>query len=212
MHPTDVVSVAEVMDRIAELPADFQLPPKATTFAERERDRLEVAFIEECGRLDYLKMALAQSLSPKMQNFFLDLAHPEAKQFSISELARHHKITSIELAQIFRDFNHSKGMLNMMAELPEVSKDIANDAKSKRVTCPRCDGFGEIDKRDGSTMKCPECRGRGLIRKAGDLAARKLVFEAVGYTTKQALVNIDQRKYTSIESTLDDLDAIEAGS
>lgn len=229
------VQIADVLDRIPEMaanpeplpaelaPESFRLPAKATTYAERERNRVDVAFIQECGRLNSLKTALAQSNSPKMVALFIDLANPESRNFTISELAKHHKITALELAELMRDYNRSKTILNMLAEMPEVGKDVVNDAKSTHVSCRRCDGLGTIETRETTVevdengrerekpvyARCPECKGRGVIRKSGDLAARKLAFEATGLITKQPLVAIDQRQVT-IESTLGELEGMDA--
>ena len=235
MDDDKIITVAEALDKIPEMatgevapppelapePA-FRMPAKATTFAERERARVDNAFIQECGKLSALKTALAQSNSPKMVNLFIDLANPEARGFTISELCRHHRITALELAEVMRDYNRSKTILNMLAEMPEIGKDVVNDAKSTHISCRRCDGLGTIETRETEVeldengretrkpkyARCPECRGRGVVRKPGDLNARKLAFEATGLITKQPLLNIDQRQIT-IESTLGELEGMD---
>jgi hypothetical protein len=213
-----IEAVGEVLEKLGPSPGELGI----STFAQREKERVEVAFIEAAGKQECLKMALATSPSPKMQAFLMDLCHPRASEFSFSEIARHNNISPVEIVELLRDFNKSKTVLNMLARMPEVGIDVVADARSTRISCRRCDGLKKIESREmewseddegrkirvPKLIKCPECRGKGTVRKPGDATARKTAFEATGIITKQPLVAIDQRQI-SIEQTLTELESIE---
>jgi len=213
-----IEAITDILEKIAPSPAELGI----STFAQREKERVEVALIEDAAKQEMLKMALAISPSPKMQAFFMDLCHPRASEFSFSELAKHNNVSPVEIVELLRDFNKSKTILNMLSAMPEVGTDVVNDARSVRISCRRCDGLKKIESREmewseddegrkirvPKLVKCPECRGKGTVRKAGDATARKMAFEATGIITKQPLVAIDQRQI-SIEQTLGELESIE---
>jgi len=43
-------------------------------------------------------------------------------------------------------------------------KKLINLVRTYLKSCPRCFGTGQIDLPNGSSMDCPVCKGKGLIK------------------------------------------------
>lgn len=167
--------------------------------------------------LDELKGALAFADSTKAQDFLSALLSPKFKNWSMSTIAKHHGIGIPQLRAIWRDHKLAQAMQKFTDAAPEVAADIAEDAKSSRVVCSRCDGYGVIKQEpeydvDGCIIpttpnQCPQCQGRGWMRKPGDSDARKLMLETIGFAGKRApLIQTNVTNITSVESVIEELD------
>lgn len=207
-------------------PPPAALPPAAAEDRKYDRERYIDAvfshFIENLGELDELKDALAFSESPKAHDFLADLVNPANVQHTVTYLARRDGLNAASLADIWRSYNLSKGILTMVGAAPAVSADIAADSRSSRLACSRCDGFGVLKDSPetdadgeivpGTATICPQCAGKGYTRKSGDNDARKLMLESIGWIGRRGQdvnVNVNVNSH-SIESVLDDLERQEA--
>ena len=194
---------------------------KAKKRRERAIDKLSNAFIESLGSNSEFQTALALSDSPRAQDLLHDILTPKYRTWTVTALARKHGFSPATMFDLWRGYNTAKGMLTIASGIPEVSKGVVEDAKSIDICCPRCDGWGEIErtsKTEDSEGKpvtsvekipCPQCKSAGSVRKPGDSDSRKLMFEAVGFIKKQNGININIGK-VGVESVLDELDSIDA--
>lgn len=211
MFARNLYLTGRIFDRMLLPPGETRESVIQKTWDQVEREKHENAFIESLGGIEEFKSALAMSSDAKIQGFFRALSDPESKDFSVSEIAHEYGIKVADLATVFKDYKLSQGLINMISKAPDVANDIAEDARSVFVCCNRCDGVGEIPKRDNTWVKCPQCDGVGKTRRPGDVDARKMMFEAIGYSKKGGLVNVNvDARGVSVENALADFDAIDA--
>lgn len=152
--------------------------------------------------------------SEKIQDFVTHAWQPHNQNKSLARIARDLGITSIQIAEAYRDQKMQGGLVRMFKHIPDVMEDVAIDAKSTTKMCRTCMGIGVvvpegIDTKAMSTMErndyeCKDCKGKGEVRVAGDADARKLVFEAAKLTGKSPLVAVQNNSFTGSES-LEDL-------
>lgn len=174
-------------------------------------DRLSNTFIETLANRDELMEALALSNNPKAENFLKDLSNPKynRKKWTVSAIAHVNGLKPSDLADIYRDYNKSKGAIVAMSGIPEVMKDVVEDAKSSSSVCDRCDGLGQIEKRTKTIyegveqeqiewLECPGCNSTGKVRKVGDPNARKILTEMAGYTNKR--IPLVQQTFNNIHN------------
>jgi hypothetical protein len=103
------------------------------------------------------------------------LLDPAYGKYTLAKLCERAGLRYLDLFDVFRRFNLSKGLLAMSAHLPQVMEDVAIDSLSRVETCAMCSGRGKVD-----SHLCPKCCGDGTIRICGDAAARRLFFEIMG--------------------------------
>lgn len=196
----------------AEIEAKLIRKKKFKAEDDKYLDKLQNAFIEQLGDIEELKTALAQSETPKIQQFLKDLVSTKHKRWTISAIATKNGVTPAMLSDIWRKYNLSKGMLVLLNGIPEVSEHIVIDAKSTKDVCSRCDGLGKIygmpesDDKPKPILDCPLCDGKGTVRKAGNSEARKLMFEAAGITNKRGPNVVITNTTVQVESVMDEID------
>jgi hypothetical protein len=215
---------------------------KALARIQRVRDAVFHPLIEELAGKDNcqrLKEALASSSQPKAHQLLADMLDPRYRKWNVSQLARKAGIEPPQLLELWRSYSISRGISLLTQSAEHVARDIATDSRSKPVCCPRCDGWGVIERQveaeesnmgrerpnpstDGEaatpvapskvteSRRCPQCRGSGAVLESGDPASRKLMFEALGYTGKVGpMIQQTNIQINSIESALDGLESIE---
>src|SRR5262249_3136509 len=64
--------------------------------------------------------------------------------------------------------------------LPQIMQDVTNNALSRDVVCPRCDGLKNVRDAEAESRICPVCKGEGQVRVPGDPHAIELVLEVLG--------------------------------
>lgn len=170
-----------------------------------ERDRAMNRFIENVVETEFSE-ALAAANDPKYTTFLRARADPAYRSLGFSALTRKFNISLQEVDDLWRNHQLHRGMIRMMNRMPDILEDVAEDARSKMVACPRCDGVTTVAAGvRGETRPCPVCDGTGKVRAVGDRAARQLVFETAGLIGKPGptgpLVNVN----LGLESGLADL-------
>jgi len=146
----------------------------------------------------------------RLTTFANMLLNPDWKRHSIAKIAKDCMLSYAEVLRAIQRFKIDQGMFRMARHTPQVMEDVAEDAKSRLVTCPSCEGHGRIEKvnRKGEVIAeklCVTCDGVGKLRKIGDEASRKLLFETMGLTNKgrgpmvAVQVNNPQAMETSVE-------------
>jgi hypothetical protein len=109
-----------------------------------------------------------------------DALHDDAyRRTSPGTLCRKFGISWADLMSLWWNHNVLIGRIRALDHLPDILEDIAVDALSPKVTCPRCDGIGHVTRQNGEAP-CPQCVGAGKVRVPGDAHARRLFFEIIG--------------------------------
>ena len=78
------------------------------------------------------------------------------------------------------EHNKLLGLMYMATHLAQIMADVTNNALSRNVVCPRCDGLKNVRDGEGESRICPVCRGEGSVKVPGDPHSIQLVFEALG--------------------------------
>lgn len=196
---------------------------KAIERIQRVRDATFHPLIEElAGANDgkRLKEALAASSQPKAHQLLADMLDPRFRKWNVSQLARKAGIDPPQLLEMWRSYSISRGISLLTQSAEHVAHDIAADARSKPACCPRCDGWGTIERTvttgegeskvtETESRRCPQCKGSGSVLESGDPASRKLMFEVLGYTGKSQPMIQTNIQVNTIESALDGLEQAE---
>lgn len=141
------------------------------------------------------KRALDFSKDPKYQMLLVAINNPNLSTCTFPELCKRCNLSINDIAGVWRNYQLSRGMIQMMNHMPQVMEDVAVDAQSRTVTCVACGGLGKVQKvqaKTGRTLEriCEKCRGDGKVRIMGDKDSRKLAFEAAGLL-QSAQVNVN---------------------
>lgn len=184
------------------------------------------SYIESLCESDELQKALAHTENPRAHEFLRRINNPayRRQKISLANIAFQCGLTPVELADIWKDYHLASATFEMLKKAPEVARDIVEDAKSGRVCCARCDGYGKIrfdeevedqNTHEMRTIKvlqiCPQCEGKGWTRKEGSDKARNIMMEAIGVVKRGGgvVVNVDNRKVEVGESVIEQLEKAE---
>jgi hypothetical protein len=99
-------------------------------------------------------------------------------------------LTSLDVIEAFRRYKLDQAIINIHQEIPTVSKDLMEDAKSYPDLCPRCQGLTTVQVA-GKEEECPRCKGHGIIKMKGDSKAREMAFKATGII-QDKVISINQ--------------------
>jgi hypothetical protein len=121
----------------------------------------------------------ALSGDDKYTTFLQALHDPNYGRCSFPALLRKFNISLHEAQTLYTDHMRHMGLLAMSSQLPAIMADVAEDAKDRMESCPRCDGLKTISYQQTETRECPTCKGSGEIRRIGNEHARDLVFESM---------------------------------
>ena len=158
---------------------------------------------------DTFEEAVWSSDDPKFRRLYIALQDPAYQTTSRMTLCRNFGISLRDLLDMWFSYMRDLTRLGILNRLPEIAKEIVEDALSRDVVCSRCDGIGNVKKDDGQRT-CPMCQGAGKIRVPGDKDARRLVLEIGGLIgrNKTPVVAIQQNFGVNLEDTLIEIDKI----
>lgn len=160
--------------------------------------------------MDKLKFFLSEN-GDKFETLLAALQDPAFVTLSFAAIARKCRVTLHDLQLLYSDGMRQLGLLQMSTVLPQVMMDVASDALSRQVVCPRCDGLkiSVIRNKDGQITDerpCPACKGEGEVRVTGDKHARDLVFESMKLTNQGGpLVAIQQNIGSALDSSMESM-------
>lgn len=164
-----------------------------------DNDRPMQRFIDLVDETEF-SAALTASGEPKYVTFLAARHDPAYRSLGFSALCRKFNISLQDVDDLWRSHQLHRGMMRMMNSLPDILEDVAVDARSRKVACPRCDGLAVLTSDSGLPRACPVCDGTGKVRQTGDRDARHLVFESAGLTGKRGpLVAIQQNFGLDVE-------------
>ena len=193
--------------------------------------------IRDPERAPVVEFALASSNDVRFREFLNKLKHPfwsssnnrRGKPASLAALAKACDISLPQWAEFWQKAQHQRALaLAQGGIVDHVIPDMVEDAKSKQISCDRCDGFGfvyaddvpakfdgieRLDPRDPKSRQiraCPLCKGKGTVLKSGDTDSRKLLLEVSGLTNKKgSAVQITQHfGGMGMESAVDRLNKV----
>jgi phage FluMu protein Com len=167
---------------------------------------------------DEMKVILRGQTDDRFTQMYDMMFDPAHSSKSLATIARESRVSHMELVDAIRKYRMGEGIVRMSQHVPDVLEDVGIDAKSRDDMCAKCEGVGTILKDQEVTVegegvkaarvpvKCPKCKGVGTIRKAGDTAARKLIFESIGLTGKQGpLIQVNTQNNTAQVDGLEEL-------
>jgi len=134
-----------------------------------------------------------------------DALHDDAyRNTSPGTLCRRFGISLQDLVDVWREYNSLLGQMYMATQLPQIMADVTNNALSRDVVCPRCDGLKKVQDGEGESRICPVCKGEGQVKVPGDPHAIQLVFESLGLIgRKEPAIRIEQNvRVESLEEML----------
>lgn len=177
-----------------------------------DRPSLDLPMQRFAETVDRDALSLFLSQNEKYTGFLSALHDPAYARLSFAKLCRDFHISLHELQTLYTDGQRQLGLLRMSSALPQIMEDVGEDAKSRQIVCPRCDGYKTLTiilERDdaGKPIKteertCPVCKGIGEIRQVGDKHARDLVFETAKLTGQKGPMVAIQNNFGA-GSTLD---------
>lgn len=156
--------------------------------------------------IDMDKLDLFLRDEPELQDFLAAMHDPAYGNLSFVTLCKKFNVSLGKLQSIYTDGMRHIGLLRMSTALPEVMADVAEDAKSRTVTCSRCDGLKVVRLPVGSEQldrPCPACSGKGEIRTPGDKHARDLVFESMKLTGQAGPLVAIQQNFTGGDESME---------
>ena len=160
------------------------------------------------------RIELAEALSKSGNEYaavLLELLQdPTYQDCSLAKLCRLSGLRYFDLFQIYRQQKLNEAMVRMVQHVPEVAENTIDDAMTVERPCGMCGGKGYRG-RGFARQPCPYCEGWGTLRRPGNPAARRLVFEAVGLTPRPSQINITQRN-PNLSGSLEPLEATLAES
>lgn len=140
----------------------------------------------ECVDMDFFQMLCAgEPPDSKFGRIWTLLDDPRFQRMSPATLVQRSGIKFPDLVEFYSEGAHAKAHMHSLHKLPEVVAENAVDALPTKVTCPQCDGHKRVDEPTGKTNKagyplrvrCPNCAGMGQVRQAGEMDAKKLMFQ-----------------------------------
>jgi len=159
--------------------------------------------------------ALAMSRDQRFSTFFERIHAPQFKRMTLATVAKSCDITYPEFAEFMQSANKAVALARAQAGVVGVTSDMVQDARSKEVTCGRCDGYGVAtddlkSNSDGTKpmRTCPDCSGTGKTRLPGDTDSRKLLLEMTGLAGKKGpTVQVNNNNFggAGIESAMGSL-------
>lgn len=133
---------------------------------------------------------------PELEAFARALRDPEYQDQSFMVMCRRFAVPLSRLQALYTEGMRHLGLLRMSTELPQVMADVAEDAKSRDIPCPRCDGKMIIKTQEGDSA-CHVCKATGTVRVPGDKHARDLVFESMKLTNQAGPLLAIQQNFRS---------------
>ena len=110
-----------------------------------------------------------------------DALHDDAyRNTSPGTLCRKFGISLQDLVDVWMEYNRLMGLMYAATQLQQIMADVTNNALSRDVVCPRCDGLKNVRDGEAESRICPVCRGEGSVKVPGDPHARELVLEVLG--------------------------------
>ena len=175
-----------------------------------DRDQPMKWFFESLPHATF-EEAVSSSDDPKFRRLYAALQDPAYQRTSRMTLCRNFGVSLKDLVELWGEYNVALAGLAVFSRLPQIVKELADDALPHHVVCSRCDAYGIVV--DGNSKRtCPICDGSGKVRVPGDNKdARRLVLEIAGLIgrNKAPIVAIQQNiGIPAVEDAVSDISEI----
>ena len=154
----------------------------------------------------------------RFRNFVELLGNGWYKSYTLATLAKKCDISLPQFAEFWQSSQKTIAIARAQGALPDLFANLIEDAKTKDVTCSRCDGYGFVPESsnsdDGVPAKirtCPQCKGTGTQKEVGNLHARDRILEATDMRGKRSGGGIQITQHfggMGIESAVDSMSKI----
>ena len=155
-----------------------KIPPKPSQDLEFRGffDQIEdkEAFLQACESSDNERLHIYAQLRRE----------PRYKAYLDVTLCKDAGVTLKNVLECYTGHQKTLAMARMAERMPQVACDIAQDAETRRMPCPKCHGVGKISV-EGEELSCEACWGTGEKRESGDPKAREQMLEALEITGKK---------------------------
>ena len=152
-----------------------------------------------------VQAALAATPDPRFKEFFERLMSPQYKRISMQTIAKAVDISLADFNKWWQSESSQRAIAEAQIASVIITRDMAEDAKSQKIVCSRCDGLGFVaappgliddtpgyklvalatDTEDEKYIRdCPNCDGIKKVRKPGDQHARDKILEMGGLVRK----------------------------
>ena len=149
-----------------------------------DRDRLMNWFFEILRHPDFNDV-LQFSGHERFYRLY-DALHDDAyRNTSPGTLCRRFGVSLQDLVDVWIEYNRLMGLMYAATQLQQIMTDVTNNALSRDVVCPRCDGLKTVRDGEAESRICPVCEGEGTVKVPGDPHARELVLEVLGVTGRK---------------------------
>jgi hypothetical protein len=151
-----------------------------------------------------LSSFLDTSGNDRYETLMILMQDPAYAGLKFATLCKKANVTLHEMQEIYANGMRQVALLRMSNALPDLMADVAEDARTRQETCPRCDGFGFIPYKE-VTRECPMCHGKLTVRRVGDKQARELVFESAKMIRQSGPMVAIQQNFNSGDSHLESI-------
>lgn len=160
--------------------------------------------LSQAGAEEDLKLAISTCDKPRFQ-LLRERLRGRKTTWNMAELFKDCGITLKDLMEVYTAFKGVQAKAKIAHHMPDVAETTARDAISQQDLCPRCNGAKQVDITDSvgnivNRKDCPRCKGTGEITIPGIESARKLVFETMGFTGRNAPLVAQQFNVNMTES------------
>jgi hypothetical protein len=163
----------------------------------QRKDPVYKQYIREIGGRKGLRGLAMASANPKAVQLLELLDDESYNTWGVKKLLQAASITFNEALQLRDERSRNLAVSTMISRLPELAEDLVEDALTRRMVCPICQGNRVIFKSDKDkgeyAVVCDGCRGFGELVQKGDKDARQLVAKATKIIDDNPGVLVDAR-------------------
>lgn len=138
-----------------------------------------------------VRIALAASGDPRFQSFLELVLSEGGKQIQLATAAKFCQIGLSEFQAFWRNAKTNEAIGKAIDNLPALTADLIEDARSTEMTCPVCGGTGMIQREGKPDAVCRNCSGAGVVKTIGDKHARNKLLEMTGVIKKDVPVQVN---------------------
>lgn len=175
-----------------------------------------------------VRHALSISSDIRFREFLARLSQPRYARMHLATIAKTCDIGLPEFADFWQKAQHMRSLATAQEGMTVVTQHMVSDAKTKKVSCDRCDGLGavfademavalkkarkiRVAAEDRQIRACPACQGLGEIERTGDTDSRRMLMDIAGLSQRRGpavAVAINNYGGAGIESAVDKMSSV----
>jgi len=138
------------------------------------------------------RVALAASTDVRFRTFLNAVMSDTHRNTLMVTIAKKLDIGLSEFQALWRSAKTNEAIEIASNALPDLTRDMVQDAHTQENTCPMCDGNGQVQREGKPDKICPNCGGSGTVRMIGDKHARDTLIQMTGAIKKEPQIVINQ--------------------